>query len=259
MKQTVIDLFPPEDEYAYFMLVWGSRAETPQELAARQWATMRALDAVVPAGDPRYPAPKWVDPNEDLYSRYRPPTPDSLEELQEQVARNAQVHEDGTVQGRAPLTAFLAPDGEHGTIVSIEGAAGHRKTASGNDVMIRFQPDFPIGDSHDAADLFRKLVGIWQPDWARFGTLRTSQQVEDYAKSYASYLSWVAQPSMGVPPALQSAIAEPFGDGTLLAVKDWSIDGVRNLHEELLAAGVPGKVADNREPQVVPQFPSDLS
>lgn len=257
MKQTVLGLFSPEEEYAYFMLVWASRAETPQALAARQWSTMRALDQAMPADDPRYPVPSWVDPNDDLFSRYRPPTPDSLEGLQEQVARKAQVHEDGTVQGGVPLTAFLAPDGKNGTIVSVEGAAGHRKTSAGNVVMIRFLPDFPIGDSQDVAELFRQVVSIWQPDWARFGTLRTSQQVEDYADSYASYLTWVARPGMGTPPALESAIAEPFGDGTLLTVKEWSIDGVRQMHEELLAAGVPGKTAGNLRPQVIPEFPSD--
>lgn len=257
MKQTVADLFSPEDDYAYFILVWGSRAETPQQLAARQWATMKVLDGVVPADDPRYPAPKWVDPNDDLYSRYRPPTPNSLGGLQEQVAAKAQVHDDGTVQGRVPLTAFLAPDGANGAIVSIEGAAGHRKTSTGNDVVIRFLPDFPIGDAQDAADLFRKLVRIWQPDWASMDTLRTSREIEGLEKTYADYLTWLSRSVFATAPELDSATKESFGDGTLLTVKEWSIDGVRAMYKELSAAGVPAaSVADPLKPQVVPEFPA---
>ena len=42
----------------------------------------------------------------------------------------------------------------------------------------------------------------------------------------------------------------------MLTIKEWSVDVVRNLHEELLAAGVPAKTADNRQPQNVPQFPA---
>ncbi|MCC3291262.1 hypothetical protein [Arthrobacter sp. zg-Y1110] len=257
MKQTVAELLPENDEYAYIMMVWGSRRERPEEIAARGWATMAALKDAIPANDPQVPAPVWVDASQDLYGHDRPPAPSSLPAMQDQTLERADVDDLGNLVGGVRMGSYLI-SGET-DVASYSGNVGAGRTYVGNTVTIRFLPDYPLGTEEDVLRLFRTLVAIWAPDTARFGTYLTSRQVHDYAKSYAGYMTWVSQSGMGTPPPLKSATAEPFGEGTLLTVKEWSVEGVRNLHEELLAAGVPGYVSENINPQSVPRFPSSTS
>lgn len=267
MKQETSELFPSEDEYAYIMMVWGSRAEMPSEVAARGWATMKALKDAVPDGDTRYAYPVWSEPNpawngdaenpEGSGHSYMVAAPDSLQALRERTQLKPGVGESGVFEDAVGMSAYLTlgdPDGP--TIGSYSASVGDTYTYLGNTAVIRFMPTYPLGNQQEATQLFRKLVRIWQPDWARFGALRTSQQVEGYAESYASYLTWVADAALGTPPTLESATSDSFGDGTLLAVRDWSIDGVRSMHKELLAAGAPmPEVKDPAQRQVTPQFP----
>ena len=96
-----------------------------------------------------------------------------------------------------------------------------------------------MGSADTAERLFTKLVSIWQPESAILSTDRTIAEVDDLYDTYAGYLSWISSGTFGLPPNLRSATAETFGDGTLLTVKDWSVDGVRHMHEELLAESVP--------------------
>lgn len=269
MKQETSGLFPFEDEYAYIMLVWGSRAEKPAEVAARSWATMRALKDAVPTIDSRYPDPVWAETNPAWDGdtpggsgrNYMVAAPSSLEALRERTQQKPGIDESGVFEDAVGMSAYLAlgdPDGP--TIGSYSASMGDAYTYLGNTAVIRFMPTYPLGNQQEASQLFRTLVRIWQPDWARFGALRTSQQVEGYAKSYAGYLIWIADAALGSPPALESATADPFGDGTLLTVTDWSIEGVRSLHQELLATRAPEPVVkDPAQRQVVPQFPSSDS
>ena len=254
MKQKVAELFPENDEYAYVMMVWGSRGERPETIAARGWATMAALKDAVPAKDPQVSSPVWVDASQDLYGHDRPPAPSSLPAMQDQTRERADVDDLGNLVGGVRMGSYLI-SGET-DLASYSGNVGGGRTYMGNTLTIRFLPGYPLGTKEDALSLFRTLITIWAPDTARFGTYLTSRQLHDYAKSYAGYMAWVSQSAIGTPPPLKSATAEPFGEGTLLTVKEWSVEVVRNLHEELLAAGVPGFAAGNINPQIVPRFPS---
>ena len=257
MKQTVAELFSRDDEYAYIMMVWGSRAERLEELAFRVWSTMAALQNAILSESAQFSAPTWVDASPDLYGHDRPPAPSSLPALQDQISQGADIDDHGDIIGGVRIGSYLI-SGET-DMASYSGNVSAGRTYVGNTLTIRFFPEYPLGTEEDVTKLFRTLVAIWQPDTARLGTNQTSRQVQDYAKSYAGYLTWVSQASMGTPPPLTSGAVELFGEGTLLSVKEWNVEGVRNLHEELLAAGVPGFLEDTIDPQVVPRFPPSTS
>lgn len=255
MKQTVKELFSPEERYVYLMMLWAGRRETPEQVAARAWSSATALTAAVPDGDPRYPDLTWAGAGE-FSSNLLIALPHSLEGVERLARRKAEVDENGVPDGLVPFSARLAAGGPNGTeIASYSVSAGELVTNTLNKVTIRFTPDYPLGSKEDAAVLFRTLVSAWQPDRATLSTFLTSRQIPDYARTSASYLTWLARPEFGTPPEFSSADAEPFGDGTLLNIRDWSIDGVRKLHEEILAAGVSWKITDPMRPQEVPHMP----
>lgn len=260
MKQTMAELFSSEEQYAYVILVWGSRAEAPHEVASRAWETAKVLREAVPADDARYPNPLWVEMNPsweaDGDDAFLIEAPDSLTSLETRIAGKGDVDDHGTLTDGIPVGAYLSAEGLNGsTVASYSGKVGDGRSYIGNTVTVRFQPDFPIGQPDDAAALFRSLVSIWQPDWASLDTLRTSREIEGLEKTYADYLTWLSRPAFGIPPELASATTARFGDGTLLTVKEWSIDGVRAMYKELVAAGIPAaKVQRPLDPQVVPAF-----
>ena len=257
MKQTVAELFSTDDEYAYIMMVWGSRAERPRDVAERSWNTMTTSKNALLHDGRQLPEPTWVDASPDLYGHDRPPAPSSLPALQDQISQRADIDDIGNVVGGVRVGSYLI-SGET-DLASYSGNVGAGRTYVGNTVTIRFFPEYPLGTEEDATALFRSLVAIWQPDIARLGTNQTSRQVQNYAKSYAGYLTWLSRAGMGTPPPLTSGVAELFGEGTLLSVKEWSVEGVRNLHEELLASGITGSLEDAINPQAVPRFPPSTS
>lgn len=264
MKKTMAELFSQNDPYAYIMLAWASRAETPDEVAGRGWATVRALEDSVPRDDPRYQdlawiAPPWDGTAADNPELYELPAPRTLEELQREVRDRAKVRPDGMLAEGLSIGADLTCARSNGaSIASYEGNVGSGKAYLENTVTIRFEPAFPTGDKDDLAALFRRIVSIWQPDWALLDTLRTSREVQESLETYADYLIWLSEAELGPAPVLKVAKTERFGDGTLITVNDWSIDGVRTLHKELVSAGIPAaSIKQPLNPQKVPQFPSE--
>lgn len=261
MKQTMAELFSENDQYAYIMLAWASRAETPEEVAGRGWATMRALEDSVPGDDPRYQDLAWTaipwngipQDNPELYDL---PAPRTLQELKTETRQRANVRPDGMLKEGLPVGADLTCASSNGaSIASYSGNVGSDAAYLENTVTVRFQPMFPTGGNDDLTALFRQIVSIWQPDWALLDTLRTSREVPGSQETYADYLVWLSEAEFGPAPALEAATTERFGDGALITVNDWSIEGVRTLHQELLSAGIPA--ANIRQPldqQTVPQF-----
>ncbi|MDK1359649.1 hypothetical protein QNO00_05135 [Arthrobacter sp. zg-Y1219] len=255
MKQTVKELFSPDDQYVYLMMLWAGRRETPQQVAARAWSTATALTAAVPPDDPRYQDITWAGVGE-YYSNELVRLPHSLHDVEQLAMQNAERDENGEPDGLVPFHASLMAGGPNGTgIARYSVSAGMLITNTSNTVTIRFMPDYPLGSREEAADMFRRLVSAWQPDRATLSTFLTSRQIPDYARTSASYLTWLARPEFGTPPDFASADAEPFGDGTLLSIRGWSIDGVRKLHEEILAAGVSWKITNPMRPQEIPHIP----
>ncbi|KPN22035.1 hypothetical protein AO716_03285 [Arthrobacter sp. Edens01] len=174
------------------------------------------------------------------------------------MRHRAEVGSDGTLTAGLPIGADLTCARSNGaSMASYSGNVGSGVASLENTVTIRFAPLFPTGDKRDLTALFRRIVSIWQPDWALLDTLQTSREVQGAQESYADYLIWLSEAESGPAPALQAATTGPFGDGTLITLNTWSIDGVRALHQELLSAGIPP--VNIRRPldlQIVPQFPA---
>ncbi|MBF4993784.1 hypothetical protein ITX31_06630 [Arthrobacter gandavensis] len=263
MKQTMAELFSAEDQYAYIMLVWASRAETPEEVAGRAWATMGVLEDSVPDDDPRYQDLAWVaTPWDGLAAdnpeRYELPAPRTLQELTAETRQRANVRPDGRLKEGLPIGADLTRGGLSGeSIGSFSGNVGSGMASLENRATIRFKPAFPTGDQEELGTVFRRIVSIWQPDWALLDTLRTSREIQGSRETYADYLIWLSEAQFGPAAQLKAATTERFGDGTLITVNNWSIDGVRALHQELLTAGIPAvDITEPLNPQTVPQFPT---
>lgn len=247
MKQMVAELFTPEDGCVFIPLMWGGRKETPAEVAARAAATMDALASAVPEN----PALElsWMRIADDgLGYTTAPSTAADL--------KNMATEESERDAGPTTLQLLLfAGNPETGLIASFGLSAGAEQTYLGNSCTVTFEKAYPLGTIGEAKDLFRDLVRIWQPESAILSTDRTVAEIDNLYDSYAGYASWISLESFGIPPRLESAAAERFGDGTLLAAADWTVEGVRRMHQELLTQRVPSLTAA-AEVQVVPQFPA---
>lgn len=249
MKQTVAQLFTPEDGCAFVPLMWGGRKEMPAEVLTRVASTMSALVHAVPT-DPAVSL-SWMRIADDGlgYS----PAPETVSGLEELVLHGS-IH-NGDQAGPTTLQLLLfANNTETGLLASFTLSAGAERTYVGNSCTVTLQQGYPLGDTEAAKDLFKELIGVWQPDTSILCTDRTIAEIDDLYDAYAGYLSWVSAGAFDVPSHLTSATTERFGDGVLLAARDWTVDGVRQLHQELLAEGVPA-LTDVAEIQNVPQFP----
>ena len=246
MKLTVAQLFTPEDGCAFIPLMWGGRKETPTEVLLRATATMSALTHAVPKE--LAVNPFWMRIADDGlgYS----PAPSTVDGLQELVRK-----ENEKPTGPTTLQLLLFADNtDAGLLASFNLNAGAEQTHVGNSCTVTLEQGYPLGPVDAAEDLFRELIRIWQPETAILCTDRTIADIGDLYDTYAGYLSWVSASATDVPTYLSSARAEHFGDGVLLSARHWTVDGVRRMHQELLAESVPALTAIAAV-QVVPQFP----
>lgn len=255
MKETVAQLFSMEARRAYVTLMWGGRLESSDEIAARIWSSMETIREHV-YGDPRYGESAWNMLGEDGLSVV--PVPDSLPGVEEVARKNTD-----TINGvRTDATAVqfdLCPDLGSKSIASFYTLVGEGQTATGNTISIRFAPEYPLGTEEEAADLFRGLVRTWQPDAGILSTNHITNAIPDLHDTYAGCMTWISEAAFGSPPPLENADAEAFGDGFLLTAHNWTVSGVRKVHEELLAAGSPA-ITDFPVPsQKVPEFPAHNS
>jgi hypothetical protein len=247
MKQIVAELFTPEDGSVFIPLMWGGRKESPADVAARAAATMSALAGAVPEN----PAQElsWMRIADDGLGYT--PAPSTAADL-----KNLAAEETDRSPGPTTLQLLLfAGNPETGLIASFGLSAGAEQTYLGNSCTVTLEQAYPVGTVGEARDLFKDMVRIWQPESAILSTDRTVAEIDGLYDTYAGYTSWISLESFGVPPRLQSASAERFGDGTLLTAEDWTVEGVRRMHQELLAQRVPSLTAA-AEVQVVPQFPA---
>ncbi|GAA3291396.1 hypothetical protein ACFFON_18155 [Arthrobacter citreus] len=246
MKKTVAELFTPEDGCVFIPLMWGGRKETPAEVVARAAATMEALVSAVPENAAQELS--WMRIADDGLGYT--PAPSTAADLKALAAEE-------TDRDPGPTTLQLllfSGNPETGLIASFGLSAGAEQTYLGNSCTITLEQGYPLGTAEGAQALFRELVRIWQPESAILSTDRTVAEIENLYDTYAGYTSWISLESFGVPPRLESAAAERFGDGTLLTAAEWTIEGIRRMHQELLALRVPS-LAAAAEVQVVPQFP----
>lgn len=247
MKQIVAGLFTPEDGCVYIPLMWGGRKETPAEVAARAAATMGALAGAVPENPAQELSWMRIADGGLGYT----PAPSTAADL-----RNLAAEETEREPGPTTLQLLLfAGNPDTGAIASFGLSAGAEETYLGNSCTVTLEQAYPLGTVGEAKDLFSDLVRIWQPESAIMSTDRTVSEIDDLYETYAGYTSWISLESFGVPPRLQYASAERFGDGTLLIAEDWTVEGVRRMHHELHALRVPSLTAA-AEVQVVPQFPA---
>lgn len=251
MKKTVADLFTPEDGSAFIPLLWGGRKEGPADVAARAEATMSALiDAVhEDSGNELF----WMRIADDGlgYS----PAPVTTAGLAALASRQTGRDVNQNLSGPTTLQLLLfAGNTDTGLLASFGLSAGAGQTYVGNNCTVILEHKYPLGTADTAMDLFRELVRIWQPESAILCTDRTVAEIDDLYDTYAGYASWISRATFGVPPCLRSAAEEQFGDGTLLTATDWTVEGVRRMHRELLAESVPSLI-QAAEVQIVPQFP----
>lgn len=230
----VAELFTPEDGCAFIPLMWGGRKEGPAEVAARAAATISALAHAVP------PAVElsWMRLADDgLGYSPAPSTAAGLEELATgETGRDANQNLCGPT---TLLFMLFAGTTDAVLLASFSVSAGAEDTYVGNFCTVTLEQGYPLGAAVSAESLFKELVRTWEPESAILCTDRTVVAINDLYDTYAAYASWISRGTFGLPPQLNSATAEQFGDGTLLTAKEWTVDGVRRLHQELLAEGVP--------------------
>ena len=252
MKQSVAELFAPEDGCGFIPLLWGGRKEGPAEVAARASATMSALVDPVPTS----PDVElfWMRIADDGLGYC--PAPSTMSDLEELAIVETGRDVNQNLSGPTTLHFMLfAGDTDSGLLASFSLSAGAEDNYVGNNCTVTLEQRYPAGSADAIKDLFKALVRIWQPESAILCTDRTIAEIGDLYDTYAAYASWISRGTFGLPPQLNSATAEQFGDGTLLSATVWTVDGVQRMHQELRAEGVPS-LGTAAEVQVAPQFPS---
>lgn len=246
------EVFGPEHEKVTLFMAWGSRVETPAEIAVRLLSTMRALTRLYPEAKAAFHTLE----GDGLNSRSR--LPETVEELTGVVAAKTDRDNNGQPydEARTRLTALLLPDPTSPGLRSdamLSMIAG-TSLGLGNKLSVQFEDSFPMGSPAEAARWFSDVVRIWQPEYALLKT-SLANSIHRRTSTYAGFLSWASRKALGPSPQVDSAISLPFGDGTLYAAREWTVDGIGAFVEELAGAGARS-VLDIPEEQDLPDLPA---
>ncbi|MCQ1956456.1 hypothetical protein NNX39_08085 [Arthrobacter sp. zg-Y826] len=264
MTQTVGDLFPlPDGErvHAWLSLEWGSRKETPVQVAERILLTLPLLRNRFPELDAAWqmsvktlfaPGPQWIDiPDgpETLGALIQSPrqrdVPDSLVDT-------------GTLKAKFSLTA--GGDPENGLFLfDISAGRSHFWTLPANSISLRPPADFVLGSPEEARGWFGELVRIWQPETACLMTPETMDLCRErrgqlgighrpFSAPSVGYLNWFSRTGYGRLPFPLDAVTREDPDGTLIAVPDWNAAAVADLYAELETMGMLHEMPDHQVP-----------
>ncbi|MCC3291358.1 hypothetical protein [Arthrobacter sp. zg-Y1110] len=252
MAQTVGELFPKTDRvHAWLSLEWGSRKETPVQVAERILLTLPLFRSRFPDPDARWqmsvktlfgPGPKWVDV---------PDAPEALGALI-QSPRQRDVpdsHVDtGTLKAEFSLTGSGDPDNG---LFQFDISAGRSNVwgTPANSISLRPPAEFIIGPPEEAHSWFGGLARIWQPETACLFTPDTMHACREMEKRLGrgnrsidapsvGYLNWFSRTGYGRVPFPLDAVIREDPDGTLIAVKDWTAAAVADLYAELETMGM---------------------
>lgn len=248
----VTDVFGPEHHKVTLFMGWEGRNETPAEIAVRLLATIRTLASLYPEGK----AALHTLEGPGLNSKCR--LPETLDELTDFVADRTDRLPNGEIydEARTRFTALLLPDATSPELQSdaMIGMIVGTSLVLGNQLSVQFEDSFPLGSPSEASRWFADLVRIWQPDYALLKT-SLANHTHSGTSTYAGFLSWASSKALGPSPQVNSAICLPFGDGTLYASREWTVDGIGAFVEELRNAGARS-VLDIPERQDTPHLPA---
>lgn len=258
MAQTVGELFPLTGRvHAWLVLEWGSRKETPAQVAERILPTLSLFRGRFPETDAR-----WQMSVETIFGRHAPwvDIPDGPEELgaliqsprQRDVADS--LVDTGTLTAKFSLTAAGDPD--NGLFVfDISAGRSFVWDTPANRIPLRPPADFVIGSPEEAQGWFTALARIWQPETACLitpGTMDSCREKRkrlglDHRSVYApsvGYLNWLSHTGYGRIPFPLEAVVREHPEGTLISVKDWTAAAVADLYEELETMGMLHQIPD---------------
>ena len=238
MAQTVGELFPKTDRVqAWLSLKWGSRKETPVQVAER-------MLLMLPLVRDRFG-------DRDTYWRMSPgggDVPDSPEALGAliQSPRQRDVPDSLVDTGTRTARFTLMAGNEPGQpLFSFDVEAGRSHFWKPNEIALQPPADFVVGSPEEARGWFRELVRIWQPETASLTTPESRDLCRERRKQLGighrpfdapsvGYLNWFSRTGYGrLPFPLLDAVAEEDPAGTLIAAKDWTAAAVADLYAEL--------------------------
>ncbi len=258
MAQTVGELFPMTRRvHAWLSLEWGSRKETPVQVAERILPTLPLFRARFPEADAR-----WQMSVETIFGRKAPwiDIPDGPEELGAliQSPRQGDVPDSHVDTGTLTAQFSLTRDSDPENGLFLFGISAGRSNVWGtpaNRISLRPPADFVIGSPEEAQDWFGGLARIWQPETASLTTPETMDSCREKEKRlglerrsiYApsvGYLNWFSRTGYGRVPFPLDAVVREDPDGTLISVKDWTAAAVADLYEELETMGMLHQVPE---------------
>lgn len=262
MAQTVGDLFPKTDHVrAWLSLDWGSRKETPEQVADRILRMLPLLRTrfrddrdtrwrmMVPSGS----GTGWTDVPGDpavLGEMIRSP--------RQRDAPDSPV-DTGTLRTDFSLVRGPEPGSELFTF-SIEAGRSQVRQQPANGISLLPPAGFIIGVPEEACGWFAELVRIWQPEHACLITPETMDLSREKGKRLGvghrpfrvpsvGYLNWFSSIGYGRLPFPLDAVTRESPAGTLIAVSEWNARAVADLYAELETMGMLRKMP---EVQVLP-------
>lgn len=244
-------VFGPKHKKVTLYMGWQGRGETPTQIASRLLPTMQVLAGRYPEGGAAFYALQGQNHDQPV------PLPGTLDELAAYADSKSDKDNNGDSweKGTTRLVSLLLPDPSDPALNSdamLSLAAG-TPLAHDNNIVLRFEDNFPLGTPAEAAHWFLDLVRIWQPEYA---LLKTSLTNRTYTANgtYAGYLSWASTKGLHQLPDVPSAIRIPFGDGALYAAREWAISGIAAFIEDLRNVGATS-IYDLPPTQRPPIFP----